>query len=259
MCGRFAITLPPQAMRAIFRYQEQPNFPPRYNVAPTQPVPIVIGKPTASGGLERHLVLMRWGFLPHFVKDPKQFPLIINARCETLRAKASFRSASKRRRCLFIADAFYEWRRESETRAKVKRPYLFRRHDGAPLAFGGLWETWTGPNGEEQDTACIITTPANGATAAIHDRLPAILEPAVFDLWLDPDETEADAALGALRPPENDVLDFFEIGPAVNKVEHDFPEVQQPIDPVSAVRQHPPQNPPPAAKPIQAGLFDGDP
>jgi putative SOS response-associated peptidase YedK len=230
MCGRFAITLPPEAMRQFFRYSEQPNFPPRYNVAPTQPVPILRGEAVSRGRLDRHFGLVRWGFVPQFVKDPRRFPLIVNARSESLPTRASFKNALKRRRCLFIADAFYEWRRggAAGARAQAGRPYLFRRQDGAPLAFAGLWETWSGPNGEEQDTACIITTAANGATAAIHDRLPAILEPAVFDLWLDPDEACADEAFLLLRPPENDVLTFFEIGPAVNKADNDFPLLQAP-------------------------------
>ncbi|HPG02566.1 MAG TPA: SOS response-associated peptidase, partial [Rhodoblastus sp.] len=106
MCGRYAITLPPEAMRQLFGYIEQPNFPPRYNVAPTQPVPIV----RAARG-ERHFGLVRWGFLPGFVKDPKTFPLIINARAEGIEAKPSFRAAIRRRRCLFVADGWYEWRR----------------------------------------------------------------------------------------------------------------------------------------------------
>ncbi|WP_036259735.1 SOS response-associated peptidase [Methylocapsa aurea] len=233
MCGRFAITLPPEAMRSFFRYVEQPNFPPRYNIAPTQPVPILRAAFDSRGRIERRLILVRWGFIPQFVKDPKQFPLIVNARSETLLTKASFRSAFKRRRCLFIADAFYEWRRPAKT-AKAGRPYLFHRQDGAPLGLAGLWETWTGPNGEEQDTACIITTAANGATAAIHERLPAILESADIDIWLDPDEIRADEAFGLLRPPENDVLSFFEIGPEVNKVANDSPQVQMPAAPSAA-------------------------
>lgn len=229
MCGRYAITLPPEAMRKFFRYAENPNFPPRYNIAPTEPVPILRDERCSDGRIERHFMLVRWGFLPHFVKDPKIFPLIINARSETLLVKASFRMAFRRRRCLFIADAFYEWRREPKAKAQAGRPYLFRRSDGAPLGLAGLWETWTGPNGEELDTACIITTAANGASAAIHDRLPAILEPAALDLWLDPDEKSADSAFGLLRPPENDVLEFFEIGPAVNMVGNDSAEIQKPI------------------------------
>lgn len=228
MCGRFAITLPPEAVRAFFGYSEQPNFPPRYNIAPTAPVAIVRARAGADGRLERHFDLVRWGFLPPFVKEPRRFPVIFNARCETLRDKASFARAFRRRRCLFIADAFYEWRRETERRSRAGRPYLFRGGDGAPLALGGMWESWSGPNGEQVDTACIITTAANDATAAIHARLPAIIEPAAFDLWLDADERTAEAAYKLLRPPENGRLRFFEVGRAVNKTDNDGPGVQEP-------------------------------
>jgi putative SOS response-associated peptidase YedK len=224
MCGRFAVTLPPEAMRQFFRYIEQPNFPPRFNIAPTQAVPILRGERDGLGSSSRHFSLVRWGFLPHFVKDPKSFPLIINAKAETLREKASFKNALKRRRCLFMADAFYEWRREGK--GKAGTPFLLARQDHAPMGLAGLWETWSGPNGEEVDTACIITVGANGATSAIHERLPAVLEQAAFDLWLACDEASVGAAYNLLKPPENNVLDFFEIGPAINKVANDSASVQ---------------------------------
>ena len=131
MCGRYAITLPPEAVRAFFDFIEQPNFPPRYNIAPTQPIPIVYAR-EHTGGRERHFRLVRWGFLPGFVKDPKEFPLIINARADGIATKPSFRAALKRRRCLVIADGFYEWRK---TEGKgPKQPFLDppreRRADG---------------------------------------------------------------------------------------------------------------------------------
>ena len=227
MCGRYALTLPPQAVRAFFAYIEQPNFPPRYNIAPTQPVAIISAEQAPGGARERHFRLMRWGVLPSFVKDPKAYPLVFNIRSETLLRKPSFRAAMKRRRCLVPADAFYEWRRLGPRRGE-SQSYLVKRRDGASLALAGLWETWTGPQGEEIDTAAIITTAANGATAAIHERLPAILGKRDFALWLDGDEKSVDAAFLLLRPPENDVLEFFPIGPAVNKVDNDSPGVQQP-------------------------------
>ncbi len=229
MCGRFAISSTPQSLQQHFGYVEKPNFPPRYNIAPSEPVPIIRQQRNGAGVVERHFALMRWGFLPGFVKDPKGFPLLINARSETLLQKASFKNAVKRRRCLFFADAFYEWRRGDKI--APSQPFLVKRSDGTPMAFAGLWETWMGPNGEEVDTACIVTTAANGATAAIHGRLPAILEPRAFDLWLDISTEHADEALALLRPPENDVLDFFEIGPAVNKVANDFADIQLPAKP----------------------------
>ena len=246
MCGRYALTLPPQAVRAFFAYVEQPNFPPRYNIAPTQPVAIVAAETAPDGSRNRHFRLMRWGFLPSFVKDPKSYPLVFNIRSETLLQKSSFRAAMKRRRCLVPADAFYEWRRFGKRKGESE-PYLLKRRDGAPLAFAGLWESWTGPNGEEIDTAAIITTAANDATAAIHERLPVILERRDFDLWLERNEASVDEAFLLLRPPENDVLEFFAINSAVNKVENYRPEVQQPVENVAPAK--------PDETPAQGALF----
>ena len=228
MCGRFAITMPPDAMRLLFGYGEHPSFPPRYNIAPTQPIPIVRAERKA-GSVVRRFTLVRWGFIPTFVKDPKGFPLLFNARCEGIDGRASFRNASRRRRCLVPANAFYEWRRAGREGTARAQPYLVRRVDGAPMALAGLWETWHGPGGEEVDTACIITTGANGVSAAIHPRLPALIEPKSFATWLDPDETRTDAALALLKPAGNDVLTFVAVGDAVNKVANDDRSVQVPI------------------------------
>lgn len=227
MCGRYAITLPPQAVQEFFGYSERPNFPARYNIAPTQPVPVVRLERTADGRFERRFQLMRWGFLPGFVKDPRDFPLIFNARAESALDKASFRAAMKRRRCLFIADAFYEWRRPpGRAKSRGGQPYLFRRADGAPMGLAGLYETWSGADGSEIDTACILTTSANGALVAIHDRMPAIIEKTSFDAWLNCDDVAAEDAWRLLRPAANDALEFFEIGPDVNRAANDGPWIQ---------------------------------
>ena len=225
MCGRYAITLPPEAVRGFFRYAEQPNFPPRYNIAPTQPVPVVRLERGADGKLARHFALMRWGFIPFFVKDLKKFPLLINARGETMAEKASFRNAARRRRCLFIADCFYEWRREGEVKG-AGQPFMIRRADGAPFGFAGLWEDWSSPDGSQVETACIVTVSANGQMAAVHDRMPAILEPADFDAWMSLDEAGAGEALRLARPAADGLLALTRISRAVNKVANDGPEVQ---------------------------------
>ncbi|WP_374545575.1 SOS response-associated peptidase [Rhodoblastus sp.] len=236
MCGRFAITSPPEAVRAHFRYAEQPNFPPRYNIAPTQPIPIV----TARGGPQgvmRHFQLARWGFLPGFVKDVQKFPLLFNARAETLAEKPSFRAALRRRRCLVPADAWYEWRangpgagKSAPKKSAPKTPYLFHRCDGGLMAFAGLWETYIDASGGEIDTACIVTTMANGATAAIHDRMPALIAPDHYDAWLDPDETHP-PPLALLRPAPDETIAFFALTPLVNRADRDGPEIQQPAEP----------------------------
>src|SRR3954466_3637155 len=129
MCGRFVITSPPEALRQIFGYLEQPNFPPRYNIAPTQPVPVVI---LENGG--RHFRLMRWGLIPSWVKDPRKFTLLINARSETVREKPAFKNAIKRRRCLIPADGYYEW----QDAGGRKRPFFIHRRDGPPVGFSPL-------------------------------------------------------------------------------------------------------------------------
>ncbi|MCC0004388.1 MAG: SOS response-associated peptidase [Methylobacteriaceae bacterium] len=224
MCGRYAITLPPEAMRQLFGYIEQPNFPPRYNVAPTQAVPIV----RAAQGV-RHFGLVRWGFLPGFVKDPKTFPLIINARAEGIATKPSFRAAIRRRRCLFIADGWYEWRRATDAQGKmVKQPFLFRARDRGALAFAGLWETWSDPQGGEVETGCMITTCANAATVAIHDRMPAIIAPADFDQWLDCSDDRVTRA-DMLRPAADEAIEFFEVSSKVNSYKSEGPELQEAV------------------------------
>src|SRR5476649_274704 len=214
MCGRYVITSAPAAIRRLFGYIEQPNFPPRYNVAPTQAVPIVR---FAEG--KRQFALVRWGLIPSWVKDPRTFSLLINARGESVIEKPAFRAAMRRRRCLFPADGFYEWKEEGGR----KRAYFVRPKSGGPIAFAGLWETWTGPNGEEQDTAAIVTTNANQTCAAIHDRMPMILEPADYDLWLDCATVDTETAAALIRPAPDDLLEIYEISPAVNRVANDSP------------------------------------
>src|SRR6202142_357390 len=185
MCGRYTLISTPEALRALFRYAEQPNFPPRYNVAPTQPIAIVR---LVDG--KRHFALVRWGLLPSWVKDPKGFTLLINARGESAAEKPAFRAAMKRRRCLIPADGFYEWQKAGER----KRPFYVGAKSGKPLAFAGLWGAWTGPNGEELETGTIVTTAANKTLAPIHDRMPVIVPQDGFDLWLDTANIDAKTA-----------------------------------------------------------------
>lgn len=230
MCGRYALTSPPEAIRKLFGYVETPNFPPRYNIAPTQPIPIVVAE-RGAGGAVRRFMLARWGFVPGFVKDPRDFPLIINARAETVAQKASFRNAMKRRRCLVPADAYYEWLKVPTGGRLLRKPYLFRRADGAPMGLAGLWETYAGADGAEIDTACILTTNANAPTAAIHDRMPAILEPKDFEAWLDGDAIRAEEAAALLKPAPDDALEFFEISPEINKATSEGAHLQAPLAP----------------------------
>ncbi len=235
MCGRYVITSSPEAIRAWFGYPQQPNFPPRYNVAPTQPIPVVR---LVDG--KRQFVLMRWGLVPSWVRDPKRFSLLINARAESILDKPAFRAAMRRRRCLIPADGFYEWN-DSGGR---KRPFLVHpRASGAPLAFAGLWETWTGPNGEEVDTAAIVTTRANRMLSALHDRMPAIVSPEAFALWLDCANVDAATATALLVPAGEELLDVHEVSPAVNRVANDDPQLIEPLARATVARPQTPSAP----------------
>jgi putative SOS response-associated peptidase YedK len=220
MCGRYTLTSAPEAIRALFRYAEQPNFPARYNIAPTQPIAVV----RMIDG-KRQFALVRWGLLPSWVKDPKAFSLIINARGEGIGDKPAFRNAIKRRRCLIPADGFYEWK----AGAPRKQPYFIHAKSGAPLAFAGLWETWTGPNGEELDTAAIVTTGANATLAPLHHRMPVIIPPDAFDRWLGKGEIEStvDAALAQvlIRPAPDELLEAWPVSTEVNRVANDNPKL----------------------------------
>jgi putative SOS response-associated peptidase YedK len=220
MCGRYTITSAPEAIRAMFAYAERPNFPARYNIAPTQPIPIVR---LADG--KREFTLMRWGLLPSWVKDPKAFSLLINARGETVIEKPAFRAAMKRRRCLIPADGFYEWQ-AGPTR---KQPYYIHAKSGAPLAFAGLWETWTGPDGEEIDTAAIVTTAANRTLRPIHDRMPVVVPPEAFDLWLDNTHVDAVTASALIAPAPENLLEAFPVSTAVNRVANDDARLLEPV------------------------------
>ena len=233
MCGRYAITLPPEAVRAFFGFAETPNFPPRFNIAPTQPIPVVFAEPR-SAGCRRHFQLMRWGFLPGFAKDPQTFPLLVNARAETLAMRPSFRAALTRRRCLIIADGFYQWR-QGGARGAPKRPYLVRPVDRGLMGFAGLYETYCDPTGGEIDTALIITTAANALMSQLHDRMPAILEREDFAAWLDVDGVDADEAVRLLRPAPDSQLELIEIGPAVNRAAYDDESLQRAVgEPIRA-------------------------
>ena len=237
MCGRYLITSAPEAFRRLFGYPEQPNFPSRYNVAPTQPVPIVR---LIDGN--RQFTLLRWGLIPPWVKDPRQFTLLINARGESVNEKPAFRNAMRRRRCLFPADGFYEWKNEGGRR----RPYVIRPKGGSSIAFAGLWETWMGPNGEEMETAAIVTTAANRELARLHDRMPVIVPPDAFDFWLDCARVDAETAAALIAPAREGWLEAYEVSPAVNRTANDGPEL---IAPASEQPPAPPADEAAAAAP----------
>jgi putative SOS response-associated peptidase YedK len=220
MCGRYAVTSSPEAIRALFRYAEQPDFPPRYNIAPTQPIAIV----RLHNG-QRQFALVRWGLIPSWVKDPRTVSLMFNARGETARDKPAFSAAMKRRRCLVPADGFYEWQKQGGR----KQPFYIRARSGEPLAFAGLWETWVGPNGEEIDTAAIVTTAANKTLKPLHDRMPVIVPPGAFDLWLS-GEADVETVASLIAPAPDDLLEAYPVSVAVNSAANDNPALIEPAE-----------------------------
>ncbi|HZR72066.1 SOS response-associated peptidase [Bradyrhizobium sp.] len=219
MCGRFVITSSPQALRQLFGYFEQPNFPSRFNVAPTQPIPVVLNH---DG---RHFRLMRWGLWPAWVKDPRKFTLLINARAETIKEKPAFKNAIRRRRCLIPADGYYEW----HTSDGIKRPYFIHRRDGRPIGFAAVAETWVGPNGEEVDTVAIVTAPASADLAVLHPRVPVTIAPGDFEFWLDCRSDEADSVTPLMKGPEEGEFAWHEISTRVNHVDNDDAQLILPI------------------------------
>jgi putative SOS response-associated peptidase YedK len=220
MCSRYSLTSPHEAVRAYFRHANEAPFPPRYNIAPSQPVAIV--RTAMNGG--RELALVRWGLIPGWVKDPREFKMLINARAETAADKPSFRAAIRHRRCLVPADGFYEW-----TGAPgAKRPHLIRPRQGGPMAMAGIFEHWQGADGSEIETLAILTVAANRAMSVLHDRMPAILAPEHFDVWLDCRPGTAEIIEGLLAPAPEDLLEIVEVSRKLNNPRNEGPEVQEP-------------------------------
>ncbi len=233
MCGRYSLTTVPEAMRVLFGFENLPNLPPRYNIAPTQQVAVVrAGDGTGDGGAARDLVMMRWGLIPRWAKDASRAAKMINARAETLAEKPSFRDAAKTRRCLVPADGFYEWRMVDGH----KQPFRIGMKSGAPFAFAGLWERWTAAaagagldEGDEVETVTIVTTLANDKLRPIHARMPVILPPEAFDDWLDPANDPA-VACALLKPYPVEPMAFYRVGQAVNNVRNDDPSCTAPLN-----------------------------
>lgn len=220
MCGRYTLTMTPEELKRLFRYIETPNFPPRYNIAPTQPIAIV----RRERG-ERHFQLVRWGLIPGWVKDPASFTLLINARAETAAEKPAFRGAMRHKRCLVPASGFYEWRRVGTT----KQPFYIRPRDGGAIGFAGLCEDYMAPDGSEISTAAILTTAANRLMAPIHDRMPVILAEKDWDAWLDTSGNDARHVTGLLKPAPDGLLEAIPVSTRVNAVRNDDEAVIAPV------------------------------
>lgn len=224
MCGRFTLRTPASELVEIFELVRSPELEPRYNIAPGQPIGIV--RPGAET-FAREWALVRWGLVPSWAKDDKIGYRMINARGETAAEKPSFRAAFKRRRCLIPADGFFEWQRTS---SKKKQPYFIGLEDQRPLAFAGLWESWTSPDGGELETATIITTESNSLIAPLHDRMPVILAPDEYGVWLDHEIESKELLTGLLDPYASEAMQLFAVDTYVNNARHEGPACVQPID-----------------------------
>jgi putative SOS response-associated peptidase YedK len=216
MCGRFAVTLPTDAMAQLFQAAPANDLPPvpNYNVCPTTQVHVVS---LANG--TRRLGAMRWGFLPHWYNSPTDGPLLINARAETIAEKPAFRAACRERRCIVPISGFYEWTRDGD----VKLPWYITRRDGAPMALAGVWQAW----GPDQAPSCaVVTTAANTPMARIHHRIPVNLEQADWGKWLG---EEGKGAARLMHAPADDVLDFVRVDVAVNSNRASGPQLIEPL------------------------------
>jgi putative SOS response-associated peptidase YedK len=225
MCGRFTLSQPVEAIASIFQLKEVPNLEPRYNIAPTQLVPTVWQTSTQSDAGDKDKVLrqfqlLRWGLVPSWAKDPAMGAKLINARAETVAEKPSFRSAFRHRRCLVIADGFYEWRRQEGK----KQPFYFRLQNGQPFAFAGLWERWQDPKSEAIASCTILTTAANELLQPIHDRMPVILDSKDYDLWLDPAVQKPEQLQQLLQPYPSEAMLSYPVSTKVNNPANNTPE-----------------------------------
>ncbi|MDY0884524.1 SOS response-associated peptidase [Dongia soli] len=219
MPGRYIFTSSDEAVRECFRPRNEIDLEPRYNIAPTQQVPVL--RQTTEG---RELVYMRWGLLPFWLKEmPKGAP-VIAARSENAATSPMFRMAMTKRRCLMLADGFYEW----QVVGKEKRPWLFHLKDNGPFAFAAIWEDWTPPDGEKIESCALFTTESNGLISPIHERMPVILPPDQYEAWLSP-ATSLMKAVDMMRAFPSAQMQAHQVGKAVSSVKAAGAELIAPL------------------------------
>jgi putative SOS response-associated peptidase YedK len=221
MCGRFTQAAPGEVIAALFGLPEVPDLAPRYNIAPTQDVAAV--RAAADG--RRELVALHWGLIPSWAKERAIGSRMINARAETVAEKPAFRGALQSRRCLIVADGFYEWQKLGAR----KQPYFISFRDRRPFAFAGLWERWQSGSSDATESCTIITTTANEVVAPVHDRMPVILDPHDHEAWLDPGIRESGELLHLLRPQPSDAIEAYPVSLLVNSPANDVPACRDPI------------------------------
>ncbi len=224
MCGRFRLGKGREALKKFFGAYNDIEWEPRYNLAPTQEILTVRQDPHEP---KRVLSLMRWGLIPNWSKDASAGARMINARSESVTDLPAFRDALRSRRCLIPADGFYEWKKLG----KARQPYCFSLNDHGLFAFAGLWDRWKSPDGRAIETCSILTTTANELVRDIHDRMPVILPPDNYDLWLDPGFTRREGWLDLLKPLPTSSMKKFAVSSRVNDVNNEDPECATPIEP----------------------------
>ncbi len=217
MCGRYRLSRRKETIEQHFDATLDGDWSPRYNIAPTQSAPVIRQNPREP---RREASLLRWGLVPSWAKDLSGGGKTINARAESAATLPAFREAFRRRRCIIPADGFYEWKKTGPAR----QPYCFEVDEGELFAFAGIWETWRNPKKEKVETFSILTTSANAVTTAIHDRMPVILAPADYDLWLDPGMKEVAALTALLKPYDARLMRAYPVSARVNQVANDDPQ-----------------------------------
>jgi putative SOS response-associated peptidase YedK len=224
MCGRYRLSRRKQVIEEHFdSVSGEEDWSPRYNIAPTQPVPVIRQNPKEP---RRELSLMRWGLIPSWSKDMSGAALMINARSETAATKPAFRDPLTSRRYLVPTDGFYEWVRTG----KPKQPYCFEVNDGELFAFAGLWDRWKDPSGQWVKSCSILTTTPNAVTSPVHDRMPVILDRADYDLWLDPSFADVAAVSDLLKPYDARLMRCYPVSARVNHVANDDAECAKPVE-----------------------------
>lgn len=214
MCGRYTLKTIPEVLQEQFQLAEAPAIKSRYNIAPSQLVACVRMKPETR---KREGVVLRWGLVPSWAKDPAAGMKMINARVETVAEKPAFRKPFRRQRCLVLADGFYEWQRLG----RIKQPYYIRMTDERPFAFAGLWDHWVGKDGVAIESCALLTTDANEVMTPIHNRMPVILQQNDYDQWLDPEIQNTDLLKTLLKSYPSEEMEAIPIGMKVNNPHND--------------------------------------
>lgn len=223
MCGRFVFAVSPEWIRERFQVPFVPEVPPRYNVAPTDPILAV--RVLSEDPTRREAVFLRWGLVPAWAQEPTIGARMINARAETVAQRPAFRRPFRSRRCIVPLSGFYEWKQES----RGKQPYYVCHRSGQPLAVAGIWDRWEGSAGEAIESCALITVPSNRLLEPIHDRMPALLKPEEWSLWLDP-RTPLETVQDLLRPYPDEELRAYPVTRYVNDPRHEGPECIRPLE-----------------------------